>query len=349
MRPRSGAVRASVCGSTARRVTAAATGPGAGTAGTSVAIAAMTASRAVRDSSWSRRSSGVAMSVSVVPQPARLGDTPYVFGEDLEGGERRGRGRAGAVPAVHQGVQRRVGQAEAYVQIPAGTMVLDRVIGGFPGGLAGQRHRSQRRTRPADHRAAAGARPLRADRRRSQAHPLHQPHGLEPVLPLRSDARPRRDRGGAPGVRGPVHRTAQRLLRLLGRDAAGPRAPDGRTGRTGGRTGRLERPTPTSPRRRRSRSPARASTGRHPRSPAPRRSTWPTSRRSPRGSRAAKSARWSSPTPTTAPACSPVVCPRRAPTCSSACSPRAGRDSSRRSTPRWAACSADPPRPWRTS
>ncbi len=128
-------------------MTAAATGPGAGATGASVAMAATTASRAVRDSSGSRRSSGVAMSVSVVPQPAawtrsaardlgdaqpaRLGDAPDVLGEDLEGGERRGRGRTGAVPAVHQRVQRRVGQAEAYVQIPAGSKVLDRVIGGF--------------------------------------------------------------------------------------------------------------------------------------------------------------------------------------------------------------------------
>jgi hypothetical protein len=58
MRPRSGAVRASVCGRTARRVTAAATGPGTAVAGASVVMAAMTASRAVRDSSGSRWSSG---------------------------------------------------------------------------------------------------------------------------------------------------------------------------------------------------------------------------------------------------------------------------------------------------
>ncbi len=50
-RPRSGAVSASVRGSAARRVTAAATGPGSAAAGASVVIAAMAASRAVRDSS----------------------------------------------------------------------------------------------------------------------------------------------------------------------------------------------------------------------------------------------------------------------------------------------------------
>ncbi|GDY57546.1 hypothetical protein SVIO_081690 [Streptomyces violaceusniger] len=43
-----------------------------------------------------------------------------------------------AVPAVHQRVQGRVGQAQADVPIPAGAQVLDGVIGGVLGGLAVQ-------------------------------------------------------------------------------------------------------------------------------------------------------------------------------------------------------------------
>lgn len=63
---------------------------------------------------------------------------------------------------------------------------------------------------------------------------------------------------------------------------------------------------------------------------------------------AARSARSSSPTPSTGQACSATGCRSRVPTCSSACSRRAGRATSHRPAPHSPDCSGGPRRPWRT-
>jgi len=76
-------------------------------------IAAITASRAVAESPRSRSATGVAMSVSVVPEPAAWT----------------------SAGAVHQRVERGVRQAEPDVAVPARAQVGDGVVGRRGGGL----------------------------------------------------------------------------------------------------------------------------------------------------------------------------------------------------------------------
>jgi hypothetical protein len=61
------------------------------------------------------------------PQPAGYGEAPDVLFEDLLGSRGGTRPHTRARIAVHERVDRRVGQAEPDVQIPSGPQVLDRI------------------------------------------------------------------------------------------------------------------------------------------------------------------------------------------------------------------------------
>lgn len=66
------------------------------------------------------------------PQPTRLGHPPDVSTQHPPGLHRRRRGGIRPGVAVHEGVERRIVQAEADVQVPTGAQIVHRVVGGGP-------------------------------------------------------------------------------------------------------------------------------------------------------------------------------------------------------------------------
>ena len=148
MTARSPAVRAATPSRTARSATAAPTGPGASSTGASIVIAASAASRARCDSAGipllldqaeqrqhraaGRRVEQVRGLLLADPQPTRLGHPPDVPTQHVLGLHRRGGGGIGPGVAVHERVERRIGQAEADVQVPPGAQIVHRVAGGGP-------------------------------------------------------------------------------------------------------------------------------------------------------------------------------------------------------------------------
>jgi len=83
MRACSWAVRTDVFDSTARRATAAPTGPGARGAGASVVIAAMTASRAASDSARSRQAGGGGSIINTSSITAHRSNGPHLTGHGV--------------------------------------------------------------------------------------------------------------------------------------------------------------------------------------------------------------------------------------------------------------------------